>query len=160
MACGKYGKWETIGQVLNDFRRCLYDLEMFENLYKEEKIPVVWERYIKEGFKNIMCSYLEMTKAMVYFGGSAYRIKGSTFEKLIKEAEHYNILPRDSFEILNTLRLLRNEDSHGYDCPEFEDMYNLYLSSKHKFVEIIEHCKVLEYRENKLEKHKTGRLQL
>ena len=40
-----------------------------------------------------------------------------------------------------TLRKLRNDDSHGYDIPQFEDMYELFTENEEVFVSIRNSCK-------------------
>ena len=59
--------WSSIEAVNRDFGSCLYDLQNFKMLYTKEDMPALWERYIKEGFKNYMVSFLELTKAMLYY---------------------------------------------------------------------------------------------
>ena len=90
--------WSSIEDINRDFGSCLYDLQNFKMLYNREKMPILWERYIKEGFKN-------------------------------------------SAIVIETLRKLRNDDSHGYDIPEFEDMYELFIQNEETFVNIRNYCK-------------------
>jgi hypothetical protein len=38
---------------------------------------------------------------------------------------------------VETLRKLRNDDSHGYDIPEFEEMYELFTQNEDVLVGIL-----------------------
>ena len=143
MVYTNFGAWDSLDSVSVDMRSCLYDLQDFKNLYENEPLPEGWERFIKEGFKNIMGSYLELVKAMIYFGNKPYKIKANNFKELLKESEHYNTLPKGSKDLLDSLRLLRNQDSHGYDIPEFIGMYELFIYNEPLFVDICNHCEYL-----------------
>ena len=37
-------------------------------------------------------------------------------------------------------KLMRNDDSHGYDIPEFEEMYELFTENEDVFVNIRNSC--------------------
>ena len=71
--------WSSIEAVNRDFGSCLYDLQNFKMLYTKEDMPALWERYIKEGFKNYMVSFLELTKAMLYYKTIDLNIKSKNF---------------------------------------------------------------------------------
>ncbi|MGL6108345.1 hypothetical protein [Romboutsia sp.] len=132
--------WSTLEDVNRDFGSCLYDLQNFKRLYNEEKMPILWERYIKEGFKNYMVSFLELTKAMLYYKSIDLKIKSTTFYDYLLACEYYGLLPKDSSIVIETLRKLRNDDSHGYDIPEFEEMYELFTQNEEIFVCIRNSC--------------------
>ncbi len=51
------------------------------------------------------------------------------------------LLPQNASIVIETLRKLRNDDSHGYDIPEFEDMYELFIENEDVFVSIRNTCK-------------------
>lgn len=51
------------------------------------------------------------------------------------------LLPKNSSIVIETLRKLRNDDSHGYDIPEFEEMYELFIENEEVFVDIRNCCK-------------------
>ncbi|MDK2562225.1 oligo-1,6-glucosidase [Romboutsia sedimentorum] len=51
------------------------------------------------------------------------------------------LLPANSSIVVETLRKLRNDDSHGYDIPEFEEMYELFTQNEEVFVSIRNACK-------------------
>ncbi|MGL4797670.1 MAG: hypothetical protein ACRC1Y_06550 [Paraclostridium sp.] len=133
--------WNSIEEVNRDFGSCLYDLQNFKNLYEKEKMPILWERYIKEGFKNYMVSFLELTKAMIYYKTIDLNIKSKTFYEYLSNCEYHNILPEKSAIVIETLRKLRNDDSHGYDIPEFEEMYELFIQNEKIFINIRNSCK-------------------
>ena len=134
--------WSSLEEVNRDFGSCLYDLQNFKRLYNEEKMPILWERYIKEGFKNYMVSFLELTKAMLYYKSIDLKIKSITFYDYLESCEYYGLLPKDSSIVIETLRKLRNDDSHGYDIPEFEEMYELFTNNEEIFVNIRNSCKI------------------
>ncbi|MEF9990457.1 MAG: hypothetical protein RSD22_11790 [Romboutsia sp.] len=133
--------WNSLEDINRDFGSCLYDLQNFERLYNEEDMPVSWERYIKEGFKNYMVSFLELTKAMLYYKTINLSIKSKTFYDYLLTCEYHNLLPKNSSIVIETLRKLRNDDSHGYDIPEFEDMYELFIQNEDIFISIRNSCK-------------------
>ena len=133
--------WNSLDEVNRDFGSCLYDLQNFKNLYNKEEMPILWERYIKEGFKNYMVSFLELTKAMIYYKSTDLKIKSTNFYDYLLGCEYYNLIPKDSAIIIETLRKLRNDDSHGYDIPEFEEMYELFIENEDLFISIRNSCK-------------------
>lgn len=133
--------WSSIEEINRDFGSCLYDLQNFKMLYNREKMPILWERYIKEGFKNYMVSFLELTKAMLYYKSINLNIKSKNFYDYLLGCEYHNLLPKNSAIVIETLRKLRNDDSHGYDIPEFEDMYELFVQNEETFVNIRSYCK-------------------
>ena len=49
-------------------------------------------------------------------------------------------MPKNSAIVIETLRKLRNDDSHGYDIPEFEEMYELFTENEDVFVNIRNSC--------------------
>ncbi|MEG1411667.1 MAG: hypothetical protein RSD36_17675 [Terrisporobacter sp.] len=132
--------WYSLEEVNRDFGSCLYDLQNFKMLYDNEDIPIMWERYIKEGFKNYMVSFLELTKAMLYYKSLDINIKSKSFYEYLLACEYHNLLPKNSSIVIETLRKLRNDDSHGYDIPEFEEMYELYTQNESIFVDIRNAC--------------------
>lgn len=139
----KFGIWKNLESVSKDMCSCIYDLQDFKSLYEKESMPEEWEKFIKEGFKNIMGSFLELVKAMIYFGNKPYKIKANNFKELLKESEYYNTLPKGTRDLVDSLRLLRNQDSHGYDIPEFIGMYELFVYNENLFIDIVNHCKYL-----------------
>lgn len=132
--------WSTLEEVNRDFGSCLYDLQNFKRLYNEEEMPILWQRYIKEGFKNYMVFFLELTKAMLYYKSIDLKIKSTSFYDYLESCEHYGLLPKNSSIVIETLRKLRNDDSHGYDIPEFEEMYELFTQSEDVFINIRNSC--------------------
>ncbi|WP_303007166.1 hypothetical protein [Romboutsia ilealis] len=132
--------WNSIEAVNRDFGSCLYDLQNFKMLYNKEDMPPLWERYIKEGFKNYMVSFLELTKAMLYYKTIDLNIKSKNFYDYLLSCEYHNLLPKNSAIVIETLRKLRNDDSHGYDIPEFEEMYELFTENEDVFVSIRNSC--------------------
>ena len=132
--------WSSIEAVNRDFGSCLYDLQNFKMLYTKEDMPALWERYIKEGFKNYMVSFLELTKAMLYYKTIDLNIKSKNFYDYLLACEYHNLLPKNSAIVIETLRKLRNDDSHGYDIPEFEEMYELFTENEDVFVNIRNSC--------------------
>lgn len=132
--------WYSLEEVNRDFGSCLYDLQNFKMLYDNEDIPIMWERYIKEGFKNYMVSFLELTKAMLYYKSLDINIKSKSFYEYLLACEYHNLLPKNSSIVIETLRKLRNDDSHGYDIPEFEEMYELYTQNESIFFDIRNAC--------------------
>ena len=132
--------WSSIEAVNRDFGSCLYDLQNFKMLYTKEDMPALWERYIKEGFKNYMVSFLELTKAMLYYKTIDLNIKSKNFYDYLLACEYHNLLPKNSAIVIETLRKLRNDDSHGYDIPEFEEMYELFTVNEDVFVNIRNSC--------------------
>lgn len=133
--------WNSIEEVNRDFGSCLYDLQNFKILYDKEEIPELWARYIKEGFKSYMVSFLELTKAMLYYKSIDLNIKSKNFYDYLLACEYHNLLPKNSSIVIETLRKLRNDDSHGYDVPQFEDMYELFTENEEVFVSIRNSCK-------------------
>lgn len=134
------GRWENIKDVHRDMNLCLLDLVEFGDMYNTEVMPARWDKYIKEGFKNIFGSYLELTRALIYFGGQYYGFKSKNFKDLLIQASYRRIIPESSIYVLESLRNLRNQNAHGYDVPDFEDMYSLYLENRKVFEEIYEYC--------------------
>ena len=88
--------WSSIEAVNRDFGSCLYDLQNFKMLYNKEDMPPLWERYIKEGFKNYMVSFLELTKAMLYYKTIDLNIKSKNFYDYLLACEYHNLLPKNS----------------------------------------------------------------
>ncbi|MEW9080751.1 hypothetical protein [Terrisporobacter glycolicus] len=132
--------WNSIEEVNLGFESCLYNLQNFKTLYDKEEIPLMWERYIKEGFKNYMVSFLELTKAMLHYKSLDINIKSKNFYDYLLLCEYHNLLPQNSSIVIETLRKLRNDDSHGYDIPEFEEMYELFTQNEEIFVSIRSAC--------------------
>lgn len=132
--------WNSIEEVNLGFESCLYNLQNFKTVYDKEEIPLMWERYIKEGFKNYMVSFLELTKAMLYYKSLDINIKSKSFYDYLLSCEYHNFLPKNSSIVIETLRKLRNDDSHGYDIPEFEEMYELFTQNEEIFVSIRNAC--------------------
>ena len=100
----------------------------------------MWERYIKEGFKNYMVSFLEFTKAMLHYKSLDINIKSKSFYDYLLACDYHNLLPQNSSIVIETLRKLINDDSHGYDIPEFEEMYELFIQNEEIFVSIRNAC--------------------
>jgi hypothetical protein len=121
--------WSSIDDVNRDFGSCLYNLQNFKVLYS------------KEGFKNYMVSFLELTKAMLYYKSIDLNIKSKNFYDYLLACEYHNLLPANSSMVVETIRKLRNDDSHGYDIPEFEEMYELFTQNEDVFVSIRNACK-------------------
>lgn len=71
--------WSSIEAVNRDFGSCLCDLQNFKILYNKEDMPPLWEKYIKEDFQNYMVSFLELTKAMLYYKTVDLNIKSKSF---------------------------------------------------------------------------------
>lgn len=132
--------WNSIEEVNLGFESCLYNLQNFKTVYDKEEIPLMWERYIKEGFKNYMVSFLELTKAMLYYKSLDINIKSKSFYDYLLVCEYHNLLPKNSSIVIETLRKLRNDDSHGYDIPKFEEMYELFVQNEEIFVGIRNAC--------------------
>ena len=88
-----------------------------------------------------MVSFLELTKAMLYYKSINLNIKSKNFYDYLLGCEYHNLLPKNSAIVIETLRKLRNDDSHGYDIPEFEDMYELFVQNEEIFVNIRNCCK-------------------
>lgn len=132
--------WNSIEEVNLGFESCLYNLQNFKTVYDKEEIPLMWERYIKEGFKNYMVSFLELTKAMLYYKSLDINIKSKSFYDYLLSCEYNNFLPKNSSIVIETLRKLRNDDSHGYDITEFEEMYELFTQNEEIFVSISNVC--------------------
>lgn len=132
--------WNSIEEVNLGFESCLYNLQNFKTVYDKEEITLMWERYIKEGFKNYMVSFLELTKAMLYYKSLDINIKSKSFYDYLLSCEYHNLLPKNSSKVIETLRKLRNDDSHGYDIPKFEEMYELFTQNEEIFVSIRNAC--------------------
>ncbi len=133
-------KWKSLEEVHCDMNLCLHDLQEFEYLYCNEPLPGRWTKFAKEGFKNILSSYIELVKVMIYYANREYKLTAKNFISLLEKAVDYRLLPVGSDDVIDSLRKLRNQNTQGYDVPDFEDMYEAYLENKQILIEIYEYC--------------------
>ena len=82
---------------------------------------------------------MELTKAMLYYKTIDLNIKSKNFYDYLLACEYHNLLPKNSAIVIETLRKLRNDDSHGYDIPSLKKCMS-YLQKKDVFVNIRNSC--------------------
>lgn len=144
--------WENIGAVVRDMTTCMYDLQDFTRLYKEENMPPNWDKFIKEGFRGMMVSLFELCKSYIIHANKYSKINGMKFVDILEESVNREILLEDSIVVLETLRQLRNDNSHGYDVPDFTEIFNFYVDYKYIFEDILDRAKILYDNESKTNK--------
>lgn len=150
-----YSKVKDLDVLSIHMSACLSDLQRFKDLYQNTEIPQDWLFYIREGFKNLIGSYYELVKLMIYLGNRGIALPCKSFEDHLSNSVKLNTIPANSVSLIESLRVLRNENAHNYDIPEFEELYYLFLDNEEILVELSEHCKLLAI-ERKSEKIKNN----
>lgn len=135
--------WDTVNCLARDMNTCLGDLRYFRELYEKETMPSNWERFIKEGFRGLMVSLFELSKSYIIHAKKYNKLSGIAFVDILKDCVDSDVLIEDSIIVLETLRVLRNDNSHGYDMPDFDEIFNFYKDYEYVFDDILYRSKAL-----------------
>lgn len=119
---------------------CLIKLDKFEDIYKRANNDHEMELFLEEGFRGYIKGFQEQViKYMAHTSKGLYNKKDKLeYRDILNKHIEAGLFEGVDYNFLVELRYGRNEFAHGYESPDFQQIFEFFKSNRDEFNKIID----------------------